>query len=146
MSSTINSEVSSFFGKMLVVDLSSGKIEDKDLPREWADQYPGQKFIVWAASLHNARNLNQIEVQDSLLHALYQHKRVMGDVLWDELHGKMYSLAFTASEGEFRVWAAAEPTKLEVASSNSLEDLLVREQITDWCAVRTNRSVKNETS
>ena len=90
------------------------------------DQYPDQKFIVWAASMHNARNLNQIEVQDSALHALYQHKSVMGDVLWDELHEEMYSLAFTAFEGEFGVWAAAEPTKLEVASSNSLEDLLVR--------------------
>ncbi|MHC4271576.1 MAG: erythromycin esterase family protein [Planctomycetota bacterium] len=90
------------------------------------DQYPGQKCIVWAASLHIARNLNQIEVQDSALHALYQCKRIMGDVLWKELHEKMYSLAFTAFEGEFGVWAATEPTKLEMASPNSLEDLLVR--------------------
>ena len=30
MSSTINSKTSSFFGKMLVVDLTSGKIEDRE--------------------------------------------------------------------------------------------------------------------
>lgn len=89
------------------------------------DQYPDQKFVVWAASLHNARNLNEIEVQDSALQALYRHKRVMGDHLWKEFQGKMYSLGFTAFEGEFGAWAG-KPRKLEKPSFNSFEDLLAR--------------------
>ena len=45
MSSNINSKTNSFFGKMLVVDLTSGKIEDNVLPREWVDLYTGQKGL-----------------------------------------------------------------------------------------------------
>jgi len=37
--------MSSFFGKMLVVDLTRGIIEDKILPREWVDLYTGQKGL-----------------------------------------------------------------------------------------------------
>lgn len=45
MSSNTNTEISSFFGKMLVVDLTSGIIEDRELPREWVDLYTGQKGL-----------------------------------------------------------------------------------------------------
>ncbi|MBU2515742.1 aldehyde ferredoxin oxidoreductase family protein [bacterium] len=35
--------MNSFMGKMLVVDLSSGKIETKTIPNQWAEMYGGQK-------------------------------------------------------------------------------------------------------
>ncbi len=41
----MSSKMSSFFGKMLVVDLTSGRIEDRSLPREWVDLYTGQKGL-----------------------------------------------------------------------------------------------------
>jgi erythromycin esterase len=88
-------------------------------------QYPSRKVIVWAASMHIARNLIEIQVQDTALQALYRHKRVMGDDLWKELQGKMYSLGFTAFEGEFGAWAV-KPRKLQQPSVNSFEDLLTR--------------------
>ncbi len=37
--------MSSFFGKMLYVDLSAGIIETRVLPREWAEKYTGQKGL-----------------------------------------------------------------------------------------------------
>lgn len=106
------------------------------------DQYPDQKFIVWAASLHNSRNLNEIEVpNDSVTQALYRHKKVMGDVLWKELQDNMYSLAFTAYEGEKGI-QSHKPSKLEKPSSNSLEDLLaqtgINNAIVDFRKVKTS--------
>ncbi len=37
--------MSSFFGKMLHVDLSSGEIKTKELPKAWAEKYTGQKGL-----------------------------------------------------------------------------------------------------
>ncbi|RKX92960.1 MAG: aldehyde ferredoxin oxidoreductase, partial [Spirochaetes bacterium] len=37
--------MSSFFGKMLYIDLTKGIIETRNLPRKWAEQYTGQKGL-----------------------------------------------------------------------------------------------------
>lgn len=37
--------MSSFFGKMLYADLTTGKIETRELPRDWAEKYTGQKGL-----------------------------------------------------------------------------------------------------
>ena len=37
--------MSSFIGKFLLVDLSSGSFEEKELPRKWAELYTGQKGL-----------------------------------------------------------------------------------------------------
>jgi len=89
------------------------------------DRYPNRKFIVWAASTHIARNLDEVEIQDTVASAHILHRRVMGDHLWEQFHGKMYSFGFTAYEGEFGAWSV-KSRKLEKPSPNSLEDLLAR--------------------
>ena len=37
--------MSSFIGKMLLVDLSSGDVEEKTIPRDWVELYTGQKGL-----------------------------------------------------------------------------------------------------
>ncbi len=96
------------------------------------DRYPGRKFVVWSATLHNARNLRALEVAEDTdtpwgisLQELYRQKRVMGDYLWGDLGDEMYSLGFTAFEGENYV-GRGESRKLEHPSPGSIEDLFAR--------------------
>jgi len=96
-----------------------------------ASRYPGHKFVVWAATLHNTRNLHELTFDEDAespweglsLQDYYRDKRVMGDYLWEELGEDMYSLGFTAFEGAYRT-GAPEPGQLEPPSAGSLEDLL----------------------
>ena len=37
--------MSSFIGKMLDVDLSTGDVESRAIPREWVELYTGQKGL-----------------------------------------------------------------------------------------------------
>ena len=95
------------------------------------DRYPDRRFVVWSATLHNARNLSVLEVEEDMetpwgisLQELYRQKQVMGDYLWEELGDEMYSLGFTAFEGQNR--GGAERGRIEHPSPGSLEDLFAR--------------------
>ena len=117
-------------------ELEAVELRDRQMARNltWLmrDRYPNRKFVVWAASLHNARNLRELEIEGNqttpfglTVQELYRQKRVMGDYLWEDLGKQVYSLVFTAFEGEFSV-GAAHPRKLNQPSAGSLEDLLAQ--------------------
>lgn len=89
------------------------------------DYYPGQKIIVWAASIHIARNLGRVEPINSPLGSHYRGLQVMGDVIWKHLRERSYVLVATACEGA--AGPAYKPAEeLTEASEGSLEDLLCR--------------------
>lgn len=89
------------------------------------ERYPNRKIIVWAATFHNARNLDQIETTDPELQELFDQVSVMGDVVWEALGDQIYSLGFTAYSGTAgTVWQP--PEELEKSSEGSLEDLINR--------------------
>ena len=88
-----------------------------------SERYPDRKIIVWAATFHNARNLDQIETADPELQEVYDQISVMGDVVWEALGDQVYSLGFTAYSGTAGVvWQS--PEDLEESSEGSLEDLM----------------------
>jgi erythromycin esterase len=96
--------------------------------------FPNRKIIGWAATIHNARNLPQIDTQFPGLQEHYSKSVVMGDHVWSALGTKMYSLGFTAYEGSCggRGYLNTEYNqvrKIPPASSGSLEDLMVQAKL-----------------
>jgi erythromycin esterase len=85
------------------------------------DYFKGRTIIVWAASMHNARRVEEIEwVQGG---KRYVGVRPMGDYAWDALGKDMYSIMFAAYEGRIgRPWSGAGP--IDRAAEGSLDALL----------------------
>lgn len=95
--------------------------------------YPGRKIIVWAASMHISRNPSEIKmiakengrpVEPRVAATHFGKTATMGHVAWRALGTEMYSIAFTAAEGEFKIPWWTEPRKLDSVVSGSLEELL----------------------
>jgi len=97
--------------------------------------YPGRKIIVWAASMHIMRNPanvkmiikedgRPIEPRQAIGH--HDKTRTMGNEAWQELSDEMYTVAFTAAEGEFKLPWWDSPRKLDPVVSGSFEDLFSR--------------------
>jgi erythromycin esterase len=80
-------------------------------------RYRGEKVIVWAASMHIARDVAAIDTQQEALNYAAYH--TMGQGAWDVLKEQMYTIAFTAydgvlgSPGNARALAPAVGTSLE---------------------------------
>ena len=97
-------------------------------------RYPRRKIIVWSAVLHNGRNLGAIETSDARQARLYGTKTAagqtvwqpMGEVAWRVLGDQVYSMAFTAYQGEFARFFAPKAQPLPAMSGGSLEGLLAR--------------------
>jgi erythromycin esterase len=97
--------------------------------------YPRRKIIVWAASMHIMRNPENVrmvikengrpvEPRQAIGH--HDKTRTLGHSAWPEFKNEMYSVAFIAADGEFKLpwWDAARP--LDPVIPGSLEDLLTR--------------------
>lgn len=84
--------------------------------------FPGHKIIVWAASLHVARNLEEIEILDSSFS--YEGYTTMGQVVWDRIGGDAYVVGFTAGGGAAAPWWTS-PVQLDPPMAGSLEELFV---------------------
>ncbi len=87
--------------------------------------YQGRKIIVWAATAHNVRNIREIEIDSDLD---YSQAVTMGERVWEALGDDVYSLGFTAYEGEAARWMfdSTMVTVLAVPTEGSLEDLMGR--------------------
>jgi erythromycin esterase len=90
------------------------------------ERYPNRKIIVWAATFHNARRIDTIRLDDPKLKGLYAVNVPMGEVARRALGTRLYSLAFTAYEGEAASMFAKSAKPLPKASPDSLEDLFHR--------------------
>jgi uncharacterized protein (TIGR03067 family) len=95
--------------------------------------YPKRKIIVWAASMHIARNPAEIkliakdaegrpvEPRQAVTH--FDNAQTLGHVAWRELKNEMYSVAFTAAEGVFKLPWWNETRNLDPVVTGSLEEL-----------------------
>lgn len=91
------------------------------------EHYPGRKIIVWAATYHAARNLDRIDPGSPELARFYQAVSPAGEVAWKTLGEQMYTLGFTAYEGNVgSVFRTAPPEPLLEPTAGSLEDLMFR--------------------
>lgn len=86
--------------------------------------FPGEKIIVWAATLHVARDVEEIEVLDQGS-GFYAGYTTMGQVVWEELGSEAYSVGFTAAQGSVGTWWST-PRSIVPPASESLEDLFVQ--------------------
>ena len=95
------------------------------------EHYPKRKIIVWAATFHNARNVRTIETSDPETRHFYAIETPMGEVAKNALGKELYSLGFTAYEGEYaRPWEkTAHP--LPLPARDSFEDLCARAGLTN---------------
>ncbi len=80
----------------------------------------GDKIIVWSASMHNARNIRLIEeVSDT---SFYNNYIPMGQIVYNNIGNKMYSIAFTSSTGLYQVpYMMNEPVAITSKQVNSIE-------------------------
>lgn len=82
--------------------------------------YPGKRIIVWAASFHNAWAIEGIQWPD--VPNAYASTKTMGGHLKAALGPDVYSIMFTAAQGEVgRPWTG--PSPIEAAPKGSLEYL-----------------------
>lgn len=81
---------------------------------------PEEKIIVWSASMHNARNISQIDcVTDT---SFYQNYIPMGQIIYDSIGSRMYSLAFSSRNGYFQTpMMMTEPKKITSIDYQSIE-------------------------
>lgn len=97
--------------------------------------YPKRKIIVWAASMHLQRNpdkLKRIAIVDGKVvnpretAPAYENTITLGHAAWKELADDIYSVAFIAADGEFKLpwWDAAR--RLDPVVDGSFEDLFSR--------------------
>lgn len=110
---------------------------DRSVPPEWVrdvqmgrnllwladEMYPGQKIIVWAATLHIVRNARRIDTLDRPVD--YSWSRTMGQVVREGLGEKVYTVGFIAYEGRFGRWSE-DPRILATPAEGSLEERLHR--------------------
>lgn len=88
-------------------------------------RYPNRKLIVWAATFHTARNLDQIETADPEFQEFSEQVTVMGDMVQEELDNEVYTLGFTTYSGQAGI-IGQPPIDLAKPSEGSFEDLVHR--------------------
>ena len=87
------------------------------LANEW---YPGRKIVVWAASIHIARNLATIDTRTS--ESSFTNWS-MGQVLDEQFGSAVYTVGFTAYEGAVANPMMTVVRRLEPPAADSLETL-----------------------
>lgn len=91
------------------------------------NKYKNRKVIIWAASFHNSRNLSQLlskENDSTYINNLYKKTVTMGDIVYNAIGKKMYSIVFTGYKGGYRKLENSDYTELNKPSKESLEDIL----------------------
>jgi erythromycin esterase len=91
-----------------------------------ADGYfPERKIIVWAASIHVARNLDSLEAVEAVEPDSVPRPEAMGDLVFDALGDQIYALGFTVSTGS--TGSVFKPAyDLSEVSEGAFEDLMNR--------------------
>ena len=79
--------------------------------------FPGRKIIVWAATLHMARELAEIVIVNSQFS--YEGYTTMGQVVWDRIGQDAYVVGFTAGGGRAGTWGN-QPVELDPPEPESL--------------------------
>ena len=129
-----------FANLQLVIDMKSadktkvGSMRDAQMAKNFlalaTEKYPKKKIIVWAASYHLMRNPI---VVDTLVpkpgggvkrEATYQNSVIMGEEVGKKLGSEIYSVAFLAAEGEWKLLQNKDATPVPEPRNGSIDDLL----------------------
>ena len=84
------------------------------------EEFPNRKIIVWAASFHIVRNIQQIEVPDGSVD--YSELTQMGSQAHETLQSKLYTVGFTAYQGQAGIWFR-NSWNIGTAPTGTFEDL-----------------------
>lgn len=88
-----------------------------------SEYYKGRKVMVWAASFHNARNIESVD--GSAIGIDYAGVRPMGQVAYETLGIQIYSIMFVAYGGRIgKPWSG--PSPIRDAPEGSLDELMHR--------------------
>lgn len=87
----------------------------------WIENNPNKKLIIWTANFHAANNLNQTIYAPG--DDFYQIMKPLGQRLKDEYGKKVFSLAFTSSQGNHANIYQIEPSSI-ITDTNSWENEL----------------------
>lgn len=122
-------------------DTEAGNARDKQMAKNFLwlakEKYPKRKIIVWAASFHTCRSPKDIDwlvEQDGggvKREAKYGKTVTFGDEVCKAMGAEVYSVAFTAAEGEWKLMQNKEPVKLAGPRAGSLEDLMCKAGLTN---------------
>lgn len=89
-------------------------------------QYPDKKILCWGATSHFLFNSGKVHLKGfpyNIVDNSYQKDQMMGDYLRDQFGDKVYSIGFSAIEGEKGGWYRPNPKGLKPIQANSLEAL-----------------------
>jgi erythromycin esterase len=126
--------------KRAASDDESGNARDAQMAKNFLwlvkQKYPKRKVIVWAASYHTCRGVRDIdwlvEADGGVKRqAKYAKTVTFGDEVCKVLKGEVYSVAFTAADGEWKLMQHKEAVKLADPRAGSLEDLMVKAGLTN---------------
>jgi erythromycin esterase len=87
-------------------------------------RFAGRKIVVWAASFHAAREVDEIDVPSEVHMRLFRTFQPMGAVARRELGEELYTVAVLAYQGQYK--QLGRPIELLQPSAGSLEDLFHR--------------------
>jgi len=89
------------------------------------EKNPDSKIICWGATSHFLYNSKDVRMKSKVVQALggnyYKKHDMMGDYIKRHYNEKVYTIGFTAHEGEYGTWRRR---KLKTPKDNSLEALL----------------------
>jgi erythromycin esterase len=118
----------------------SGNLRDKQMAKNFLwlmkERYAKRKVIVWAASYHTCRGVRDIDwlvEKDGGLkrEARYAKTVTFGDEVCKAMGKEVYSVAFTAAEGEWKLMQFKEANTLAAPRAGSLEDLMSKAGLTN---------------
>jgi erythromycin esterase len=121
-------------------DAESGNARDKQMARNFLwlmkEKYPKRKVIVWAASYHTCRGVRDIDwlvEKDGSVkrEARYAKTVTFGDEVCKAMGADVYSVAFTAAEGEWKLMQNKQAVTLADPRAGSLEDLMCKAGLTN---------------
>ena len=117
-------------------EAEGGNARDRQMARNFLwlakEKYPKRKVVVWAASYHTARNLRGVDTlvgQDGggvKREAKYAKAVTFGDEVCKTLGAEVYSVAFTAGGGEWKLVQHKKAVPLADPRAGSVEELFVK--------------------
>jgi erythromycin esterase-like protein len=85
---------------------------------------PRNKIIVWSATMHNMRRVDEVQTNKPSLS--YEGVVTMGHPVYEKLKDEVYSIGFSAFQGKAGNVFLKEPYDIPPAPENSLEEICHR--------------------
>ena len=97
------------------------------------EKYPKSKIICWGATSHFLYNSDKVQMKSKVIQLLggnyYKKQAMMGEYLKRKYKEKVFTIGFTAYQGEFGLW---RKRKLDEAEEGTFEFLLAQSQFNNF--------------